>query len=118
MKQDKKVRCCASRDFYRHQLPRYSSAHADSFRERESSRNTLSGQSLFCHSFLHSAGTYFRFVSAVCIPHHEKQRTKLERDTGGNTVSGGIFLLPVKNRASLTVTERVPVSKRHRPADD
>lgn len=58
------------------------------------------------------------FVCAVCILHHEHQRTKLERGTRVVLLGGGIFFWTVKNRASPTVTERVPVSKRHRPAYD
>lgn len=91
-KEDRKVRCCASRDFHRHQLPRYSATHADSFRERKIGRNILLGHSLFCHSFLHSTGTYFQFVSTICISRNENQRTKLERDRG-NTGLFFFFLL-------------------------
>lgn len=41
MKQDRRVRCFAHRDFYRHQLPRYSEAGAEDFRERERGRKRL-----------------------------------------------------------------------------
>lgn len=83
----------------------YSAAHADSFRERGMRQKyTVLGHSLFCHSFLHSTGTYFRFVSDVCISHHEKQRTKLERDTV--LLFWEDFLLPIKNTDSLTVTAK------------
>lgn len=74
----------------------------------------------FCYSFLHSTRTFLMVCLCCCIPHHEHHRTKLEWGTRVILSRGGIFFWIVKNRASLTVTERerVPVSKRHMPVYD